>query len=316
MNVLFLFFIICCAALQGCNARAGVSMAAGTAGDSIRVCDGEGDIVDQSAGMEVIARLSRAYGDAADVVGGFIGSSRCPEWLEGMYFDGAELVMQVTCDTVEARRALEEAAGVGTFRLERTDSGHPSQKQLKELIMCMRRRLAACGDTLLQSNVVGNGVGLRTINVTMIVCNAEWQRRFRTEVMDSPLLEFHGSTGDEPCALSGTSDTLGVALVAEPGVLPVTAGAVRLVMSNDSGVGVEFGQSHVLAYERDGRWLVLPGNPNSNLLLLEVEPGDTCVMKADLYPGLNRNRPSRYRYFKEVEIGGEAVTLMAEFRLQ
>lgn len=164
--------------------------------------------------------------------------------------------------------------------------------------------------------MVGNGVGLRTINVTMIVCNAEWQRRFRTEVMDSPLLEFHGSTGNEACTLSGTPDTLGVALVAEPGVLPVTAGAVRLVMSNDSDAGVEFGQSHVLAYERDGRWLVLPGNPNSNLLLLEVEPGDTCVMKADLYPGLNRNRPGRYRYFKEVEIGGEAVTLMAEFRLQ
>ena len=72
MNVFFLFFIICCAVLQGCNARTGVSMAACAAGDSIRVCDGEGDIVDQSAGMEVIARLSRAYGDAADVVGGFM----------------------------------------------------------------------------------------------------------------------------------------------------------------------------------------------------------------------------------------------------
>lgn len=40
----------------------------------------EDTVVDQSAGLQVIEALSRVYGNEPNVVGGFIGSPRCPSF--------------------------------------------------------------------------------------------------------------------------------------------------------------------------------------------------------------------------------------------
>ena len=49
----------------------------------------EDTVVDQSAGLQVIEALSRVYGNDPNSIGGFIGSPRCPSFLEGMFFDGS-----------------------------------------------------------------------------------------------------------------------------------------------------------------------------------------------------------------------------------
>ena len=47
----------------------------------------EDTVVDQSAGLQVIEALSRVYGNDPNSIGGFIGSPRCPSFLEGMFFE-------------------------------------------------------------------------------------------------------------------------------------------------------------------------------------------------------------------------------------
>ena len=64
-------------------------------------------IPDQSEGWKIIEALTKAYGDNPNLIGDFIGSSRCPDFLEGRYFDGNTLVFQVRGDTTSARQTLE-----------------------------------------------------------------------------------------------------------------------------------------------------------------------------------------------------------------
>ena len=49
-------------------------------------------IPDQSEGWKIIEALTKTYGDNPNLIGDFIGSSRCPDFLEGRYFDGNTLV--------------------------------------------------------------------------------------------------------------------------------------------------------------------------------------------------------------------------------
>lgn len=105
--------------LLGCANKApksNVTSKSAPAGEAVYFV--EDTVVDQSAGLQVIEALSKVYGNEPNVVGGFIGSSRCPSFLEGMFFDGSTLVFQVRGDTAHARRILESAAGSKAFRLE------------------------------------------------------------------------------------------------------------------------------------------------------------------------------------------------------
>ena len=68
-------------------------------------------IPDQSEGQKVIDALSKAYGDDPNSIGDFIGSPRCPDFLEGWAFDGNTLVFQVRGDTLRARE--DTGRGVG-----------------------------------------------------------------------------------------------------------------------------------------------------------------------------------------------------------
>ena len=106
----------------------------------------EDTVVDQSAGLQVIEALSRVYGNDPNVVGGFIGSPRCPSFLEGMFFEGSTLVFQVRGDTAHARRILESTTGSKAFRLEQVSEGNYSQQQLKSILDELRRKYDSLTD--------------------------------------------------------------------------------------------------------------------------------------------------------------------------
>ena len=90
-------------------------------------------IPDQSEGWKIIEALSKAYGDNPNIIGDFIGSSRCPDFLEGRYFDGNILVFQVRGDTTSARQTLEKDSGSKAFRIEMMTDSTFSEKRLQGL---------------------------------------------------------------------------------------------------------------------------------------------------------------------------------------
>ena len=179
----------------------------------------------------------------------------------------------------------------------------------------MRRRLDTTTDTALRTNAFGNGRGGHKIRVDLLRNTAEWRERFRKEIMDSPALEFDGPDGREVCALKGVSEVFGVSLEAEQAVVPVTAHEVRFVLHNGSNDTIGYGSAYDLAYEQDGQWYHLPTDRVFTQELIEMLPDGQTIFSANLYPEVNRNRPGRYRFFKEISIKGQKEMLVAEFEM-
>ena len=256
------------------------------------------------AGWEVLGNLDKAYGNDY------------PSYVEGRYFDNRGTpVLQIRGDTLQARKELAKVAGSNNFRLEQVGNGVYSQKELDSLLTEMRRRLDATTDTALRTNAFGNGRGGHKIRVDLLRNTAEWRERFRREIMDSPALEFDGPDGREVCALKGVSEVFGVSLEAEQAVVPVTAHEVSFVLHNGSNDTIGYGSAYDLAYEQDGQWYHLPTDRVFTQELIEMLPDGQTIFSANLYPEVNRNRPERYRFFKEISIKGQKEMLVAEFEM-
>lgn len=274
--------------------------------------------VDQSAGWQIIEVLSKAYGDEPNVIGGFIGSGRCPSFLEGMYFDGATLVFQVRGDTIQARRTLERAAGSGAFRLVQMTKGNYSQQQLAELMEVMCRRMEHLDDEQLAANVSSYGIGLHHLEVNLILNTPETRRAFREKILDSPALRFNGPEQPEPNPMVGVTDTLGVSLRPEYSVYSTRSETASFILLNRSGHEVSCGDSYSITYEdKQGTWRTLPIHTAFNSVAYGIDPGGHHQITAHLCPKVHPNKPGRYRLLYNVSFGlhGKEFTMMTEFRL-
>lgn len=283
--------------------------------DTLQALPADAPPIDQSAGMAVIEGLNRAYGDKPGVVGGFIGNGRCPDYLEGMWFDGATLVLQVRGDTVRARRELEAAAGSGAFRIEQVGGGRLSQKQLHALVDSLNVIWDSV-DPIVRANVSGWGATVDGLEVTLRLNTPEKQREFREKALDSPALTFTGTDGMEVCRRTGVSDTLGVSIRAEMTTVARNAETAAFVLHNEGRDTVECGESYTVAYWREGEWRVLPSASFFNAIAYVVPPGKQHRFVAHLHPLVNGGRAGEYRFFTNIEINGEKVTMMASFRLE
>jgi hypothetical protein len=100
----------------------------------VETCKTENDsteqFYDQSEGMEILDTLGKVYGNEPHIAGLSLETPNCPDFIEGIYFDKATLVFQVTGDTVKARQILEKASGSKNFRLELMGGSNYSQTQL------------------------------------------------------------------------------------------------------------------------------------------------------------------------------------------
>ena len=281
----------------------------------------EDTVVDQSAGLQVIEALSRVYGNDPNSIGGFIGSPRCPSFLEGMFFDGSTLVFQVRGDTAHARRILESTASSKAFRLEQVSEGNYSQQQLKSILDELKRKYDSLTDTNLKTNMCGWGMGLRYITVRFILNTPEARQAFREKLLNSPAIRFEGPEQPIINERIGTTDTLGISLHPEYSVYSTEASTASFVLLNQGNKNIMCGEHYFITYEdENGTWRELPTNDAAIDIGYMVSPGRHKLFTANLYPEVHPNKPGRYRFFYEVMLNaGTAsrrdILMMSEFRL-
>ena len=285
-----------------------------TSVDSTEECS-----VDQSAGWQVIEALSKAYSDEPNVINRFIGSSRCPSFLEGMYFDGATLVFQVRGDTVQARRTLEQAAGNGAFRLEQVTEETFSEMQLHKILVEINQRYKTLPqNSLLRRNMTMWGATAHHVYVQFIQNTPEARREFREKLSDSPAVRFDGPEEPEINGMVGITETQGISLHPEYSVYADTATTASFLLINRSSQELMCGEHYSITYEDEqGTWRTLPINTFANDIGYLVPPGDYHRFVARLYPDIHRNKPGRYRFFYDVTLNkeGRKLNMMTEFRL-
>lgn len=274
-------------------------------------------IPDQSEGWKIIEALSKAYGDDPSSIGDFIGSPRCPDFLEGWAFDGNTLVFQVRGDTLRARKILEEVSGSKAFRIEMMTDSTFSEKQLNDLLDELNRRYNALPKGKLKANLMMWGSTHHFIEVTFIRNTPEAREEFRRLLMDSPAIRFSGPEKPVRNNITGVSETHGICLYPEYTVYADTASTASFILLNRSGQRIICGEHYFITYEgKDGQWYELPINTIAVDIAYYVAPGSSRQFVARLYPEVNGNASGRYRFFYEVSLESrENIRMMAEFRL-
>ena len=189
------------------------------------------------------------------------------------------------------------------------------EERLSTLLEELRKRLDATTDTALYINAFGNGREGRTIRVDLLLKTPEWEKRFREHIMDSPALRFDGPDGQELCELEGVNQIGNVSLAPLQTAFSTSNQQAYFILQNHSIDIISYGSSYQLAYEKDGQWHCLPTDRIFTLEKISLLPGGETTFEANLYPEVNKNRPGKYRFFKEIEINGRTELMMAEFWL-
>ena len=274
-------------------------------------------VPNRAEGQKVIDALSKAYGDDLNSIGDFIGSPRCPYFLEGWYFDGNTLVLHVRGDTLRARKILEEVSGSKAFHIEMMTDSTFSEKQLQGLLDELKRRYKALPGGRLKTNMVGWGRMAHFIEVTFIRNTPEARAEFRRLLMDSPAIRFSGPEEPVRNNATGVSEEYGISLYPEYTVYADTASAASFILLNGSNEAITCGEHYFITYEgKDGQWYELPINTFAVDIAYYVAPGSSRQFVARLYPEVNSNASGRYRFFYEVSLESrENIRMMAEFRL-
>lgn len=222
-------------------------------------------------------------------------------------------------DTVAANRGQEGAADDGTIAQEQADKTVYSQKQLHELMDIIDRRMKTLDDKRLRLNIPMYGVGLRNIEVYMLMNTPEMRRAFREKVIDSPAIVFKGDETPRRDSQTGPQDTLGIVLRPEFTAYPTDAQTATFILANNGNCTLTCGASYRVTYDDGhGIWRRLPIRDNFNSLGYSVRPGRSRTITAQLLPDLHPNRAGRYRLFYEVErlaADGGKIMMMTEFRL-
>lgn len=321
MKTKILIGVLFCS-LMGCAnkvPKSNVTSKSAPAGEAVYFV--EDTVVDQSAGLQVIEALSKVYGNEPNVVGGFIGSSRCPSFLEGMFFDGSTLVFQVRGDTAHARRILESAAGSKAFRLEQVTESNYSQQQLISIVDELNQRYDTLTDKKLKSNMSSWGARLRNVEVRFILNTPESRQAFREKLMDSPAIRFEGPEQPIIDERIGITDTLGISLHPEYSAYSTDSSTASFVLLNQGNKNIMCGAHYSITYEdENGIWRALPTNGAAIDIGYMVFPGGHKLFTAHLYPEVHPNKPGRYRFFYEVMLDVNTplhrdILMMTEFHL-
>lgn len=271
---------------------------------------------DQSAGMEILNTLGKVYGNEPHIAGLSLETPNFPDFIEGIYFDKADLVFQVKGDTMKARQVLEKASGSKNFRIELTGGKNYSQKQLLAIHTELYKKLEDSEYENIKKNVTGYSVGLRHVEINLIVNTPERRKEFREKIMDSPAFLF---TGVEKPAINekvGVSHANGIYIRPEFPVYSTGAKEVTFILNNHSGEDLTCGEYYFITFEDEkGIWRELPINATFFDLAYGIQDKGEWTRIAFLHPDVHPNKPGRYRYFYQVTLDGSPILMMAEFRL-
>lgn len=280
------------------------------------VNDSTEQFCDQSEGLLILDTLGKVYGNEPYMSGLSLESPNCPDFIEGVYFDKADLVFQVTGDTAVAREILEKASGGKNFKLEPVKDGNYSQKQLYAVLNELRKKLEASKYENINRNVIGYGVGLHHIEISLIMNTPERRKEFREKIMDSPTFRFNGVEVPVINEKVGVSHAQGVYIRPEYPVYSIEATEATFILDNYSGKTIECGEHYYVTYEDEkGIWRELPMNTVFFDIAYGIQDKTSWTTKASLNPDVHPNKPGRYRYFYQISIGGAPILMMAEFRL-
>jgi TonB family protein len=211
---------------------------------------------------------------------------------------------------------LEKASGSKNFRLELMGGSNYSQTQLLAIQKELNKKMEESGYENIKRNVTGYGVGLRHIEIRLIVNTPEKQKEFREKIMDSPAFQFSGVTEPIINQKVGVNHINGIYIRPEYPVFSTKALHATFILSNHSGGDLICGEHYYLTFEDEkGTWRELPINAAFWDIAYVLRDGEERVMKASLYPDVHPNKPGRYRYFYEITIRRKPVLMMAEFRL-
>lgn len=270
----------------------------------------------QAKGRQILEALGRKYGNQLRNASFSLESPKCPDFIVGVYFDKDRLVIQVTGDTVKARKELENAAGSKDFSVELTGGTNYSQKQLYAINEELLKKFTDLKDAKVKANISGFGVGLRNIEIRLIVNTPEKRNEFQTKVMNSPAFRFTGPEVPQINGKIGYNDTLGISLRPEYSVYSTKMAKIQFVLYNNSGDRITCGNRYSITYrDEKGVWRELPINDTFEDIGCIVQSGRSRFINASLYPDLHLNRSGRYRFFYEIGFEGDRMTFMTEFRL-
>lgn len=271
---------------------------------------------DQSEGHQILDTLGKVYGNEPSMSGLSLESPNCPDFIEGVYFDKADLVFQVRGDTTKAREILEKASGSKSFKLELTDGNNYSQKQLYAIQNELSKKLGESKEEKIKRNVTGYGVGLHYIEISLIMNTPDRRKEFREKIMDSPAFRFSGVEVPVINEKVGVSHARGVYIRPEYPVYSTEVTEATFILDNFSGGTVECGEHYYITYEDEkGIWRELPMNTFFFDIGYSIQDKASWTMKASLNPDVHPNKPGRYRYFYKISIDGKPIQMMAEFRL-
>lgn len=307
------FFILACAFLLtvNCTGRAEQK------GVKPSEPSSQPQVFNRSEGRKIIRALSKAYGDDSTMTGDFVGSTRCPSFLEGRYFEGNTLVLQVRGDTLRAREILETVSGSKAFRIEMMTDSIFSEKQLQTLLDELNRRYNALPKGKLKANMVSWGRTAHLINVTLVHNTPEARAEFCRLLMDSPTIRFSGPENPVRNNTTGVSEAYGICLYPEYTVYPDTTSTASFILLNGSDRQITCGMHYFITYEgTDKQWYELPINTFAVDIAYLVSPESSHRFVANLHSDVNDNHSGRYRFFYGVWLeSGENIQMMAEFRL-
>ncbi len=271
---------------------------------------------DQSEGMNILVALGKVYGNEPQVAGLSLETPNCPDFIEGIYFDKADVVFQVTGDTLKARQVLEKASGSKNFKIELVRDSNYSQKDLLAIQEELRKKLKESKDENIKKNVTGHSAGLRHVKIHLIVNTPERRKEFRKKIMDCPAFLFTGVEEPVINEKTGVSYTQGVYIRPEYPVYSTDTKQATFILNNYSGKTIECGEHYYITFEDEkGIWRELPINSNFFDIGYGILDKGERTMQASLYPDVHSNKPGRYRYFYEITIDRNRILMMAEFRL-
>lgn len=271
---------------------------------------------DQSEGIKILQKLTRIYGSFS------IGDLRTPSFIEGRYFDDENyIVFQARGDSSAIRDSIKKIAGSNLFRLEMINEGRYSQKELKEILYNMHKKLSNVNDEILKENIIGSGMGAHNIYVTFIRDTPEMRKAFREKVSDSPAIKFGSSVRADENNSVYPSDTLSISLKPEYSVYADTASSVSIILLNNTNDIIGCGEHYSVTYQNEnGTWRNLPINGMAFDVLHFILGKSYFRTNAFLYPKINNNKPGKYRFFYDINLSPKSreankIKMMTEFTL-